>query len=442
MDQSNAPAASSENPDDDISCTSTGEWYRKNGHTVPEGSRNKTLFTAACDYAAKEVAVETAHDELMPKAIDSGLDYAASKSTIDSAYSRPRTATQKKNAVSDACPKPTFEMTASQEIARNCGDIKPGYWGNLIQAGMLTLFVGAEKAGKSTFLHTLYRFFSTGGEFIYPVTRCKIAVCSEEPDELWSQYHDLNDWQDDTVHVIPCHGFLALQPSRRRDEFRAAMKNLGEHCVKAGISVLVFDTFRKLFPLDSYDDAAQIKKVLDPVKTILCHECGLAVVLVHHAKKNSKECSSPTAISSGSNHLTAEADKILLFTRTLQGKRNMRRLSIHGRLVDGEHDFEFDEMHHIYRPVLGQGVERYSSTNRKIWDLVPHEWTAPKEIVQRAAAINVKKSTVYTALALGLQQEYLAVDRVGVKNAKMYRRTEKPITTIVSEINGGEGVVE
>ena len=353
-----------------------------------------------------------------------------------------RTATGKKDKAADARMKPTFEMTASQEIARSCGDVKPGYWGNLIQAGMLTLFVGAEKSGKSTFLHTLYRFFSTGEEFIYPVTCCKIAVCSEEPKELWSQYHDLNDWQDDTVHVIPCHDFLTLQPSRKRDEFRAAMKDLGAHCVEAGISILVFDTFRKLFPLDSYDDAAQIKKVMDPVKTILCHECGLAVVLVHHAKKNAKECSSPTAVSSGSNLLAAEADKVLIFTRAPEGKRNMRRLSVYGRLVQGEHEFEFDEMRHIYRPILGHGVEKYSSTNRKIWELVPQEWTAPKEIVQKAVAINVKKSTVYTALALGLQEEYLAVDRVGVKNAKMYRRTEKPITTIVSEINGGEGAVE
>ncbi len=136
MDQSNAPApSSSRNPDNDndITSTSTGAWYRRNGHTVPEGARNKTLFTAACDYAAKGSDIETAHHELMPKAIDSGLGYTEARSTIDSAYSRPRTATRKRNAAADACTQHTFEMTASQEIARRCGNVKPGYWGNLIE---------------------------------------------------------------------------------------------------------------------------------------------------------------------------------------------------------------------------------------------------------------------------------------------------------------------
>lgn len=82
----------------DISATSTGDWYRRNGHTVPQGARNKTLFTAACDYAAMDVDVAKAHHELLSEAMDSGLEYKEASKTIDSAYSKSRTPTQKNRA--------------------------------------------------------------------------------------------------------------------------------------------------------------------------------------------------------------------------------------------------------------------------------------------------------------------------------------------------------
>jgi hypothetical protein len=264
---------------------------------------------------------------------------------------------------------------------------------------------------------------------------CKVTVCSEESHQLWRQYHELNEWNDDAIFFVPCDRFVTLQPCKKRDEFRNTIDALGNSCAKAGVEIIVFDTFRKLFPLDSYDDAAQVKKVVDPVRSILCQRYALAVVIVHHAKKNAKECSSPTAISSGSNHLPAEADKIAIFSRDANASTR-RKLCVYGRLVQGEHVFEFDELNHIYRPILGDDSEKYKDTNQKIWNLVPHEWTPSTDIIQRAIDIGVKKSTVYSAIRLGDQEGYLDSRNAGKKNAKEYRRTEIPIRSMLAAING------
>jgi hypothetical protein len=74
--------------------------YLSNGHQIAEGSRNKRLFSAACDLAGNHYSHNEAESILLPVATMSGLPYKEARASVASAYGRVREAArpeQKKN---------------------------------------------------------------------------------------------------------------------------------------------------------------------------------------------------------------------------------------------------------------------------------------------------------------------------------------------------------
>ncbi|MEL7434480.1 MAG: bifunctional DNA primase/polymerase, partial [Chloroflexota bacterium] len=65
--------------------------YMRNGGSIPEGSRNKRLFSAACDLCGNNYTQTEAQHILLPIAAMSGLPIAEIQHTIGSAFSQPRT---------------------------------------------------------------------------------------------------------------------------------------------------------------------------------------------------------------------------------------------------------------------------------------------------------------------------------------------------------------
>jgi hypothetical protein len=65
--------------------------YLANGHTFPEGTRNDRLYQAAVDMAANGYTYERTYEMLAPIALQSGEIQRKVSSTIQSAFSKPRT---------------------------------------------------------------------------------------------------------------------------------------------------------------------------------------------------------------------------------------------------------------------------------------------------------------------------------------------------------------
>lgn len=69
----------------------TTQNYLEQGHTLAEGSRNNSLFAAACDLAGNGTSHADALNQLLPVALHSGLQEREIHATVASAYSKPRT---------------------------------------------------------------------------------------------------------------------------------------------------------------------------------------------------------------------------------------------------------------------------------------------------------------------------------------------------------------
>ncbi|NWF67575.1 MAG: bifunctional DNA primase/polymerase [Chloroflexi bacterium] len=64
--------------------------YLENGHSIPQGSRNNRLFSAACDLLGNGWSPQQVENRLTPLALQSGLEARAIAATLRSAASRSR----------------------------------------------------------------------------------------------------------------------------------------------------------------------------------------------------------------------------------------------------------------------------------------------------------------------------------------------------------------
>ncbi len=87
--------------------------YLKNGHLIPEGTRNNRLFQAACDLIGNDYSTSETENLLMPLAIGSGLTQREIRATLHSAWGQARTASRPQSA------KKTSNALAHQSIWRH-----------------------------------------------------------------------------------------------------------------------------------------------------------------------------------------------------------------------------------------------------------------------------------------------------------------------------------
>jgi len=81
--------------------------YLNSGHTLPEGSRNNRLFSAACDLLGNHYPPHTIERQLAPIATSSGLPQHEAYATLHSAFSRPRLPARPQHL---STPKPQTEI--------------------------------------------------------------------------------------------------------------------------------------------------------------------------------------------------------------------------------------------------------------------------------------------------------------------------------------------
>ena len=76
--------------------------YLQNGHLIPEGNRNNSLFNACCDFAGNNIPQHEAEKQLAIVAIRSGLPIHEVEKTIRSAYSQQREPSRKNSTNQDS----------------------------------------------------------------------------------------------------------------------------------------------------------------------------------------------------------------------------------------------------------------------------------------------------------------------------------------------------
>jgi DNA-binding transcriptional regulator YhcF (GntR family) len=88
------PALSVISPYSNLSKTTRD--YLREGHLIPEGTRNNRLFAAACDMAGNKYPYWETHQTLISIALKSGLPYDEAIHAIESAYSKHREPSRKR----------------------------------------------------------------------------------------------------------------------------------------------------------------------------------------------------------------------------------------------------------------------------------------------------------------------------------------------------------
>lgn len=92
--------------------------YINQGHTIQEGSRNNSLFSACCDLAGNDYTEEEAHRLLLDNAKLSGLSSAEASRTIHSAFARKREPAIKKVQDPTNWEYAFYYLTQNQWIGR------------------------------------------------------------------------------------------------------------------------------------------------------------------------------------------------------------------------------------------------------------------------------------------------------------------------------------
>ena len=204
------------------------------------------------------------------------------------------------------------------------GDRADGFWDGVLHPGDITLLTSQWKTGKTTLLCGLLRHLAGGTPFLDRSTRpAKVWVVSEESASLWGE----------RVKLLPVgpHANLLARPFRGRptaDEWRGLIDAACEARAADDLDVLCVDPLASFLPGRCESDAASLLDALEPLHAFT--DCGGAVLLLHHPKKNAAEAGS---LARGSGALLGFVDTSAELTRYSHARpdANRRLLSVQSR---------------------------------------------------------------------------------------------------------------
>lgn len=219
--------------------------------------------------------------------------------------------------ISSAPLLPT-SFTLTQLMAMNLPEqqfIVPG----ILPVG-LTLLAGKPKLGKSWLALQLALSVATGQSFLNkPVAPGEVLYLAlEDSPQRLQRRTQLLDYsgQQGEVH------FCTTLPDGYEDRLIVVADWLQAH---PGARCVIIDVWGRFMPeLNGKDEYGQITRALQPLQ-VLAHAHGVALVLVHHAKKGEGDGSDTFDQVLGSTALTSNADATLMLTR----HRNQTQATLH-----------------------------------------------------------------------------------------------------------------
>lgn len=213
-----------------------------------------------------------------------------------------------------------------------CADIKkrapstvPWILRGIIAEGMITLLSGKPKGGKSLWTYALLEALERGLPFIgLPTSAVDTVFVSEEPDMTIRE--KIERFGLERTHFYTREQLFPLRP------FDDVVEHAAAHAKKIGAKLLIFDTFRAWAGLakDMEKDSGAVQQAMRPLVRV-AQQQGLAVLLIHHAKKGESE---EGEAASGSNALTGAVEIVVELHRRPEPDRKYsgeRLLVVQGR---------------------------------------------------------------------------------------------------------------
>lgn len=213
------------------------------------------------------------------------------------------------------------------ELNEQSDDVK-WIWEGYLARGGITLFSALWKSGKSTLLsHLLKALDGSATEFIgQPVSPARVLYVTEEAENIWADRRD--------KLLIGDHVGMVIRPFQMRptmQEWREFLAKLGEAVRTHQFDLVVFDTLSKLWPVREENDAGQVEEALMYLWS-LSQGAGVAVLLVHHARKSG---GAEFVASRGSGGLPSFCEVIIEFRRATEDPKETKRvLTAQGRYGD------------------------------------------------------------------------------------------------------------
>ena len=203
----------------------------------------------------------------------------------------------------------SFDGTSLDKIVKSWGQLEdesqnlPGQIGPETFPGIITIYSGAPKEGKSQYLLALCHAISQGRPFRgHPTTRTKVLWLTEEGSTTLTK----------AKHRLKLPKELDNFPVLKRTDIReiigqdADPKQLPKlifdevliYCKTNNVGLVVIDTLAKFItPPGTDENSAAMNDALDPVCAL--RDAGLAVIIIHHSVKNGKGYRGSTSIVGG-----------------------------------------------------------------------------------------------------------------------------------------------
>ena len=225
-------------------------------------------------------------------------------------------------------------------------------WDGYISRGDVTLLTSEWKTGKTTMLCGFLQNFGTGTPFLGRATRAgKAWVVSEESVAVWRERL--------TLMPVGPHVQLLARPFPARptaEQWHQLIDQASEAHTAGTLDLLVIDPLASFLPGRCESDAGTLLEALQPLHRLT--ERGVAVVLLHHPRKNAKEAGS---LARGSGALLGFVDTSLELTRysTAKADENRRLLGARSRRIGTPGRMAFE-----WNPATGAFIEVAHPTSR------------------------------------------------------------------------------
>lgn len=286
----------------------------------------------------------------------------------------------------------------------------------LVARGMLGLFAGRPKAGKSLLMVDMLGSIALGETFLGRATR-QMGVLYVAAEDSFGLVRErlrtrFGDERDAPFHLLPADG--SFDQSLRLDDDGTTLMRLAETIDTLDVGIVVLDPMRELHAAKE-NDADEMAMLLRPLRQ-LAHEKNITIILVHHKNKSGQDAS--TAVR-GSSAITGSVDVVM----TLDVNNDDDGDLTAGQTVTLHAEGRYGPKQRIVAR-LGSGLRWEVTTamppDGTLVTRIPYLLSAlskPMTSDTIAAALPAKHGTVQNALAALLKEGRIVRLGKGVKNA-------------------------
>jgi len=302
------------------------------GASIPEGQRNSSLFTKACQLRQKGLAIEDirpAIHSLNNTKCDPPLDSSEVERilfSVDQSYP----VNPKENHLNNLRKKDDFNFVKAFDLL-NEPDESPFYVVDklLLDSGT-SLFVSKAKTGKTTLLRDLAVSVARGQKFLgfdtAPGPVLYLAM-EEHKKFMKSEFVKLGVIESDAIYI-----HAASAPTNAIEKIKPLVEQYKP-------KLIIVDTLHKFSKFKNGNDYAEVNTALEPILT-LAREYNCHVALAHHMGKSDDR--SPEDLILGSTAIHGAFDTYIFISKNSRNDRVISTEQRYGENLE-QHFLKLDE---------------------------------------------------------------------------------------------------